>query len=70
MCVGDDVAERHACINACPVCYIFTPDNALQLLSGASVKLGEIDLFIEVAQLGCRLCQQLCEVWSLNHEVK
>jgi Pyruvate/2-oxoacid:ferredoxin oxidoreductase delta subunit len=70
MCIGDIVADSHKCIDACPVCHIFTPKTALQLLSGANIKLGAVDLFVEVAQIGCRLCQGLCEVWSMNPEVR
>lgn len=70
MCKGDAVAESHRCVTACPVCHIFTPENALQLLSGEEVKLGQVNLVFEVAQAGCRLCQRLCEVWSLNQEVR
>lgn len=69
MCVGDIVAEHHKCIDACPVCFIFIVENVSRLLSGAKVELGKLDLFFEVAQIGCRLCQRLCEVWSSNDEV-
>jgi Pyruvate/2-oxoacid:ferredoxin oxidoreductase delta subunit len=70
MCLDDVVAETHKCINACPVCYILTPENALQLLSGASIQLGIVDLFVQIAQIGCRMCQLLCNVWDLNQEVE
>ena len=69
MCVGDAAAETHLCSNVCPVCYIFTPENAIQLLSGKTIELGTLDLVIEVGQIGCRMCQMLCNMWELNQEV-
>jgi Pyruvate/2-oxoacid:ferredoxin oxidoreductase delta subunit len=70
MCAGDLVADAHICVDACPVCSIFTPENVLEILSGGKIELGAVDLFLQVAQIGCRLCQSLCELWSLNEEVK
>jgi hypothetical protein len=70
MCVGDVVAETHKCVEECPVCYILTSENSLRLLSGASIQLGIVDLFIEVAQIGCRMCEMLCAMWKLNQEVE
>jgi len=70
MCKGDIVADAHACVHDCPVCYIFTPHNVLEILSEGEIELGAVDIFLQVAQIGCRLCQGLCELWSLNEEVK
>lgn len=69
MCVDDPAAKGHRCTDNCPVCYIMTPDNSLQLLSGASIDLGILDLVIETAQIGCRMCLLLCAVWQVNQEV-
>ena len=70
MCMGDVTAEGHRCISACPVCYILTYENALKLLKGESIQLGDIDLFVEVAQLGCRMCEMLCDMWGTQPEVR
>jgi hypothetical protein len=64
MCIGDVVDETHKCINTCPVCHILTPENILQLLSGASIRLGIVDVFVEVASQGCRMCKLLCVIWK------
>ena len=69
MCIGDAAPEEHQCVKVCPVCYIFTPENALQLLSGQSIELGTLNVFIEVGQIGCRMCQMLCNMWELGGEV-
>ena len=65
MCIDDVVAGNHQCIKACPVCYLFTAESLVQLLSGGSIQLGIIDLFIEVAQAGCRFCQMLYSMWNI-----
>lgn len=70
MCVGDIVDDAHTCVDACPVCYMFTQSNILEILQGGRIELGAVDLFLEVAQVGCRMCQSICELWSLNDEVK
>ncbi|KAF1993423.1 HET-domain-containing protein [Amniculicola lignicola CBS 123094] len=69
MCVGDFADETHRCVTACPVCYIFTPENFSQLLSGEKIELGLVDLFVEIAQIGCRFCEQLCALWKTNDEI-
>lgn len=70
MCIDDVSAKGHKCTNNCPVRYIMTPGNAFQLLSGADVELGIVDLFVETAQIGCHMCQMLCKLWELNQEVE
>lgn len=70
MCVGEVSAEGHRCIDACPACYIFTPNSCIRLLSGETLRLGDVDLFVEVARVGCRMCEMLVNMWSLDEEVK
>lgn len=70
MCIGDVTAEGHKCVNACPVCHIFTLENTLKLLSGESISLGDVDLFVQVGQLGCRMCAMLCSMWGTQEEVR
>ena len=70
MCIGDVLPENHQCVNVCPVCYIFTRDNLIRILSGETIELGIVDLFLEVARIGCRMCEMLCNMWSANQEVR
>jgi hypothetical protein len=69
MCLDDVKLKSHQCLNDCPVCYIFSFENLARLLRGSSIQLGAVDHFVEVAQLGCRLCIMLSKAWSFDKEV-
>ncbi|KAH7408618.1 heterokaryon incompatibility protein-domain-containing protein [Phaeosphaeria sp. MPI-PUGE-AT-0046c] len=68
MCFDNVPDGRHECIDPCPVCYFFTPENTLRLLRGDNISLGTLDLFSEVARVGCRLCAMLCRIWDSDEE--
>lgn len=70
ICVHDPAAKGHRCTDNCPICNVMSPDNSLQLLPGTtSIELGILDLVIETAQIGYRMCLLFCAVWQVNQEV-
>lgn len=73
MCIEDPEPgedQSHYCVQICPVCSIFTPENVESLLFDHKIDLGPVETFVEVAQLGCRMCLQLCTKWGANEEVR